>query len=146
MNKSIGVQLVVYGLLLAGLSFLIRHFAQGISRPVLITGLIGGSLCLVWGIRAILGSRGKALPVLTLIPVTFSLLSLTITGWSGPAQGTRSALIATTLLLLLSLWMLVRIAWAGVVFDVPPADRSKHADNSLPGAGKPSRTTAAKSG
>ncbi len=144
MNKSTGVQLVVYGLLLAGLSFLIRHFAQGISRPVLITGLIGGSLCLVWGIRAILGSRGKALPVLTLIPVTFSLLSLTITGWAGRVTGTGTVMIVTTVLLLLSLWMLVRIAWAGVVFDLPPANANQTSGIDPHRAGKPPQTSAAK--
>jgi hypothetical protein len=36
-----------------------------------------------------------------------------------------AAAVAITLLLVLSIGMLVRIAWSGVVFDVAPASPSK---------------------
>jgi hypothetical protein len=112
MNKPIGIQLAAYGLLLAGLSYLTYHLAPTIARPTLIAGLAGGALCVVWGLRAIAGSRGKALAILTLIPVNFTLLSQTFTGWSGAnlgAQGGRTVAWVTTLLLVLSLAMLVRL-------------------------------------
>jgi hypothetical protein len=124
MNKAIGLLLVIYSLLLAGLSYLAYHLAPGVARPTLVTGLGGGALCLVWGVRALAGSVGKTLPVLTLIPVCFALLSQTFMSWSGGGGGLqagRTAAMIITVLLVLSLGMLVRIAWSGVVFDVVPS-------------------------
>jgi hypothetical protein len=123
MNKTIGLLLVGYSLLLAGLSYLVHHLAPEVARPTLIAGLVGGALCLVWGVRAATGSGGKALPILTLIPVNFALLTQTFMGWSGGSWGLqsgRTAAVVITLLLVLSMGMLLRIAWAGVVFDVQP--------------------------
>ena len=90
MNKTIGLLLVVYSLLLAGLSYLVYHLAPEVARPTLITGLVGGALCLVWGLRALAGSGGKALPLLTLIPVSFALLPQTFMGWSGGSGGLQA--------------------------------------------------------
>ncbi len=125
MNKKIGLLLVVYGLLVAGLSYLVYHLAPEGTRPTLIAGLAGGGLCLVWGIRALAGSGGKALPLLTLIPVSFTLLPQAFGNWSAGAQGGRGVAAITTLLLVLSVGMLLRIAWSGMVFDVPAAGTTK---------------------
>ena len=130
MNKTIGLLLVVYSLLLAGLSYFVYHLAPGVARPTLITGLAGGALCLVWGFRALAGSGGKALPLLTLIPVNFALLPQTFMGWSGGSGGLqagRTVAVVITLLLVLSMAMLVRIAWSGMLFDVPAAGATKDA-------------------
>jgi hypothetical protein len=130
MNKTIGLLLVVYSLLAAGLSYLVYHLAPGGTRPTLITGLVGGGLCLVWGLRALAGSGGKALPLLTLIPVSFALLPQAATSWSGGGGGLqagRTVAVVTTLLLVLSMGMLVRIAWSGMLFDVPAAGPAKDA-------------------
>jgi hypothetical protein len=124
MKKTIGFQLVVYSLLLTGLSYLVHHLAPALTRPTLIAGLVGGALCLVWGLRALAGSRGKALPILTLIPVSFVMLSQTVITWGGGSQevpGRQTAAAVITILLVLSIGMLMRIAYAGVLFDVQPA-------------------------
>jgi hypothetical protein len=131
MNKTIGLLLVVYSLLLAGLSYLVYHLAPGVARTTLITGLVGGALCLVWGVRAVAGSGGKGLPLLTLMPVSFVLLPQTFMSWSaasGGLQAGRTVAVVTTLLLALSLLMLVRIAWSGLVFDLPPAGQIKEGE------------------
>ena len=131
MNKTIGLLLVVYSLLLAGLSYLVQHLAPGAARPTLITGLAGGALCLVWGFRALAGSGGKVLPLLTLSPVCFVLLTQAGTAWSGGSDGLqagRTVAVVITLLLVLSMGMLVRIAWSGMVFDVPAAGPTKEGD------------------
>ena len=128
MNKTIGIQLVVYSLVLAGLGYFTHHTAPSLARPTLIASLAGGILCLVWGLRAVWGSRGKALPILTLIPVSFVLLSQTVTVWSGGSEavvGRRTAAAVITLLLVLSIAMLMRIAYAGVVLDGQPAGSTK---------------------
>jgi hypothetical protein len=134
MNKSIGFQLIVYGLLLAGLSFLTHQLAPDLARLTLVVGLAGGTLCLVWGLRAVAGSGGKALPLLTLVPVTFLLLSQAVIAWTGKgqtAESPRSVAMIITLLLALSIGMLMRIAYAGAVFDGQPGSPTKD------GAAKP---------
>ena len=120
MNKTIGLQLVIYSLLLGGLSYLAHHLAPDLSRPTLITGVAGGALCLVWGLRAAAGSRGKALPLLTLIPISFVMLSQTVMTWGGGGQevsGRRTAAIIITVLFALSIGMLMRIAYAGAALE-----------------------------
>jgi hypothetical protein len=128
MNKTIGLQLIIYSLLLAGLSYLVHHLAPALARPTLIAGLAGGALCLVWGLRAVAGSRGKALPMLTLIPVSFVMLSQTVLSWGGGTQevpGRRTAAAVITFLFVLSIGMLMRIAYANVVFEGQPASPMK---------------------
>lgn len=140
MNKTVGFQLAACSLLLAGLSYLAYHLAPTAARSTLITGLAGAALCLIWSLRAIAGSRGKALAILTLIPVCFALLPQTFTSWSGASlamQAGRTVAVLTTLLLVLSVGMLVRIAWAGVVFDVPPGTPAQDGGTKPPTARKP---------
>jgi hypothetical protein len=137
MNKTIGIQLVVYSLLLASLSYLVHHLAPALALPTLITGLAGGGFCLVWGFLAVAGSQGKALPLLTLLPVNFVMLSQTVVSWSGGNQevaGRRPAAAVITVLLALSIAMLMRIAYAGMEFDGQARDPSKD------GATKPQAT------
>ncbi len=124
MNKSVGIQLVIYGLLLAGLSYLAYYLAPSLTKPVLIAGIIGGALSLVWGARAVAGSGGKALPTLTLVAVCFVLLPQTFTTWTGEdkIQGGGAPAVLVTVLFVLSLAMLVRIAWSGMIFDLPEKD------------------------
>jgi hypothetical protein len=120
MNKNIGLQLVVYSVVIACLGYIAYYLAPALARPTLLAGLAGGALCLVWGLRTVAGSRGKALPVLTLIPVNFVLLSQVVIGWLGGGEGvtaSRAAASAITLAFLTSMAMLMRIVYAGVLFD-----------------------------
>jgi hypothetical protein len=73
MNKSVGVQLLVFGLILAGFSYLAHTLSPNFTRPTLVVGLAGGVLCLLWGVLALKGRRGKALPIHFFIcPMSFS--------------------------------------------------------------------------
>jgi hypothetical protein len=140
MNRTIGLQLVVYSLLLAGLSYLTHHLAPALARPTLIAGLAGGGLCLAWGFRAVAGSRSKALPVLTLIPVSFVLLSQTVMGWTGGSQeapGRRVAGVVITVLFVLSIAMLMRIAYAGAFGPGQTGAARNATGGSTPNKGKP---------
>lgn len=128
MNRTIGIQLLVYSLALAGLSFLVHHLAPTLARPTLIAGPTGGGLCLVWALRALTGNRGKALPLLTLVPVSFVLLSQAVLTWvrgGPPVPGQQFAAAVITLQLVLSVAMLMRIAYAGVVLDGVQAKPAK---------------------
>ena len=127
MNKALGVQLVLYSLLLAGFSYVAYRLAPGSAEATLTTSLIGGALCLFWGVWAICGSRRKIWSMLTLVPVAFLLLARTVIGWSGGTTAVprhEGFATITTLLFLLSLAMLIRIAYAGVLGEGPAADRT----------------------
>jgi hypothetical protein len=128
MTKSLGIQLIVYSLLLAGLSYFLHQLAPSISRLALIAGLAGAGLSLIWGFRSVFGKRGKALSILTLIPVCFVMLSQTVLIWGGGNQevpGQRTSALVITAMFALSVGMLMRIAYAGVVFDGPPGSRKE---------------------
>lgn len=129
MNKTIGIQLAIYGLVLVGLSYLTDRLAPTIARPTLITGLVGAGLCLACTALALLGKRGKALPILTLIGIAYVLLGQAVMTWSGKdgaAKGYWPAASVITLLFLLTMGMLVRIAHAGAVFGgQPPNSRAE---------------------
>ena len=128
MNKTLGLQLIVYSLLLVGFSYLVHHLAPALARPTLTTGLVGGVCCLVWGLRALGGSGGKALSILTLIPINFVMLAQMVITWGGGGQevpGRRLAPAVITILFVMSLGMLLRIAYAGALFDVQPATQSQ---------------------
>jgi peptidoglycan/LPS O-acetylase OafA/YrhL len=124
MNKTIGIQLAVYGLALAGLGYFVHHLAPKLASTTLITGLAGGALCLLWGVWAMAGWRRKGLALLTLAVVTFTLLSQTVLTWgvdNGEAPGHKTAALVMGVMLVLSLGMLTRVAYAGVVFEGQPA-------------------------
>jgi hypothetical protein len=124
MNKSLGSELIVYSVLLAGLSYLAHHLAPAIAQPTFITGLIGGALCLVWGLLAVLGSRRKVFSVLTLMPVCYVLLSQTVMTWAGRNEaGTGSRLLPVLIAVMFafSLGMLMMIAYSGTLHGQPPS-------------------------
>jgi hypothetical protein len=131
MSKTIGLQLVVYSILLAGLSYLAYRFAPTLARPTLITGLTGGALCLIWGLRGFTGSRNKSLPLLTLTLGNFFLFSQVVFCWLGGGEevpGRRAAAALVTLIFVLSMSMMLRIVYFGAVFDgVVLADPTKDA-------------------
>jgi hypothetical protein len=125
MNKSIGVQLLVFGFILAGLSYLAYNLSPTFTRPTVVVGLGGGLLSLLWGVLALSGRRGKALPVLTLIVVGYILLGQAIQAWglNADVPGRHAAGVLLTLLCALTVAMLIRIAYAGVSFGGTAASR-----------------------
>jgi ketosteroid isomerase-like protein len=138
MNKSVGLQLVLYSLLLAGLSYFVHRLAPALALPTLIAGLVGSVLCAVWGVRVMGGSRSKALPLLTLVPVSFVMLSQVVTAWSGGDLGMPGKRLAASLitgLFVLSVGMLMRIAYAGMDFGGGSAGPSKNDNAATRGSG-----------
>jgi hypothetical protein len=127
MSRNIGLQLVAYSLLLASLSYLTHRLAPTLAQLTVITGLTGGALCLVCGLRAVMGKRDKALVILTLIPVNYVMLSQTVMTWGGgsqPVPGQQTAALVIMTLSVCSVGMLMRIAWAGMGSGGQPASDS----------------------
>lgn len=126
MNRTLGFQLIAYSVIVALLGLLSYYLAPAISLHACVAALAGGILCFAWGIRARNGSSSKAPSLLTLIPLSFVLLSQAITGWLGggaPVAGRAAAAGIITLALVLSIGMLMRIAYAGVIFESRPSPR-----------------------
>lgn len=118
MNRNIGLQLIAYSFVLAGLSGFAYVLHSELGRPTLIAGLLGGALCLVWGFRATKGSTSKAPALLTMVGIGLVVLFHVVNGWfPSMGEGTTgripSAAVATVALVL-TLLMVMRVAYAGV--------------------------------
>lgn len=97
MNKKMAGILITYGAGLAGLGFVLQQATPAVGKIAAITGFTGGGLCLIWGIAALAGLKGRAWAVLTTIAVAFVLLSQTVHVWTSPSETTGS--LAVRLLL-----------------------------------------------
>lgn len=109
--------LLGYSAVLAGLSWVVFHFTPSSGKLTLIVGVAGAALCVWWGARAMAGKARKAQVLLTLAPVAFVLLSQAVTSWGGNAgadEGRRAAALVATLLLVLTVGVLMRVAYFGV--------------------------------
>ena len=129
MNKRIGLQLLGYSVLLFALSYVIYQLAPSAGKATLLTGLVGGALCLIWGIRATLGKPGKAWAILTLIPVCYVLLGQVINVWMERDPGQAPSMVVkslVTLVFVTSMGMLVRIAYAGMFNQPSGAQTNEH--------------------
>lgn len=124
MTRTVGFQLVLYSFLLAGISYVVKRSAPSLSSPTFETGVAGGAVCLLLGIRALCGHRGKGLAILALIPISFVMLSQSVMTWGSEVEAAaapRSPALTITFLFVVSMGMLARVAYAGVSF-APPAN------------------------
>jgi len=103
MSKKMAGILIAYGAGLAGLGFVLQQTPPAFGRVTTITGFVGGGLCVVWGVAALAGLKGRAWAVLTAVCVAFVLLSQTVHVWTAPSDAignlaVRLLLTAMTLL------------------------------------------------
>lgn len=73
--------LIVSGAVLAGLGFLMRQVVSLHGNIAFLAGLGGGGLCLLWGIAALAGLKGRTWAVLSAIPTAVVLLSQAVHVW-----------------------------------------------------------------
>ncbi len=140
MNKTLGLQLIIYGLLLAGVSYLVYHMTPGAARTTLIAGLAGGALSLIWGVLAVRGSRRKAFALLTLAAISYVLLSQAVLAWGGGKEGASPGRLASALMIVMlvfSMGMLLKIAYAGAVPDGRQPDSAPTPPTRPGGTGSP---------
>lgn len=117
MNKAVSIQLLCYSLLLTGLGLFAYNLAGEQTRPAFYATVAGGVLCAAWAVLAIAGKCFKILPILTLVPVSFVLLSQMVTMWADEARkgpDYRKASIVITVLFVVSIAMLIRVAYSGL--------------------------------
>ncbi len=124
LKTSLALSLIVLGLVYIGFSFLIQHLLSDIARASFLTGLLGGVLCVFWGIQGYLGFRARGWAILTLAVVSFIMLSQTVTAWLG-AGAPAFASILITLMFILSIALLIWLAYSGQfaasVASTPPS-------------------------
>lgn len=97
---------MVYGLVLAALGFVLQHAASATAQLTSITGMVGGGLCVLWGIVALAGHKRRAWAILTAMAVGFVAVSQTVHVWMASTDEVSGSL-AGRLLLTLVLFMTV---------------------------------------
>jgi len=115
MKSSLGFSLLALAVVYVGLSFLIQNLYPEIARTTFITGLVGGGLSALWGLLALLGLRSRAWAILTLVATSFVFLSQMVTAWMEAGRPLAATII--TVMLLLSLGMIMFLAYTGQITD-----------------------------
>lgn len=87
MSSEVAVDLVVCGVLLAGLSVLARHVQPDFHRATLFTGLVGGGLCVVWGVRGRRGKYCRRGAMVTLVAMACVFVRQAVLSWNGSTEG-----------------------------------------------------------
>jgi hypothetical protein len=134
MSKKMASIILVYGVALAALSLLIQQIAPAFAKVILITGIAGGGLSVLWGVVALTGHKRRAWAVLTMIAVTFVTLSQTVQAWMASSDAASTSLmgrLVLTLMLLMTVGMLMYLLHG----ERPPefyTTGTAHRDNSPP--------------
>lgn len=101
MSLEVALDLVVCGLLLAGLSFVARHLQPDLPRLTFFTGVAGGGLCVLWGILRRCGTPCRVGAMITLAAVACVLACQAVQSWEASAEGESKGRIVTALMTVL---------------------------------------------
>ncbi len=108
--------LVVCGLLLVGLPFLAQHLQPSLLRWTLPAGLVGGGLCVVWGVLGRRGVRCHGGAIVTLVPVACVMVCQAIHSWDASAGAEPKGRMVAALMAVLVLCcagMFGTLVWEG---------------------------------
>jgi len=131
--------LIAYGGGLAGLGFLLQQVAPALGKVTITTGFVGGGLCLLWGIAALAGLKGRAGAVLTTVAAALVLLSQTVLVWmpsAGESSTSLTVRLLVTVMMLLTIGMLIYLLHG----ERPPGfyqTGPTHRDNPSPNRERP---------
>lgn len=102
--------LMAYGVVLAGLGFVVKNVAPTFGQVTYLAGLAGGGLCVLWGLAAVAGVTGRAWAVLSVIAAAVVLLSQAVSAWlTSQSEGDGSLTIRLLVpgMLLMTMGMLL---------------------------------------
>jgi hypothetical protein len=108
MSKKMAGIIMAYGVALAGLSLAIKTVAPELAKISFLTGLLGGGLCVLWGLIALTGAKRRVAPLLTMAVVALVVLSPMLRAWM-EASGTVGGRLLLTLMLLLTVAMIMYV-------------------------------------
>ena len=114
--------LLAYGVVLAGLSFLVQRVAPAFAKVTFIAGISGGGLSLLWSIIALAGYQRRTWAILTTFTVEVVLLTQVVPAWLDTSTSLMGRLVLT-LLFLMTVSMLLYL-----FFDKSPPEKA-HGEN-----------------
>ena len=101
MSMDVADDLVVCGVLLAGLSLVACRLQPDFQRVTLFTGLVGGGLCVLWGVLGMRGTRCRVGAMVTLAAVACVFVRQGVASWGalddGESKGRMVAVLVTVL-------------------------------------------------
>jgi peptidoglycan/LPS O-acetylase OafA/YrhL len=101
MKLQLAVDLVLCGVLLAGLSFLAKYLQPDFPHATLFTGLLGGGLCVLWGILGRRGTRCRRSAIVTLAAVACVFVRQAVQSWDASATvGSKGPPVAMLMIVL----------------------------------------------
>ena len=114
MRLDVALDLMVCGGLLAGMSFLGQHLQADFRRSTLFAGLVGGGLCVLWGILGRRGTRCRWSAMGTLAAVACVFVSQVAKSWETSASVDPMGRAVGTLMMLavaFCLGLVAILAW-----------------------------------
>ena len=116
LSWDVAADLVLYGVLLIGLSLTAQHLQQAFPRLTFFTGLVGGGLCVLWGILGRRGTRCRVAAMMTLAAVACVLARQAVQSWATSTEGgSKVRMVATmmTVLVVLCVGVLANLVREG---------------------------------
>lgn len=81
MNFNLSLDLVVYGLVLIGLSFVAKYLEPKLAGASLVVGITGGALCSICGICGLRGFGKRFYPIGMLLLLAIFLGAQAVVAW-----------------------------------------------------------------
>jgi hypothetical protein len=105
-----GIDLIAYGFVMAGLGWATTWLAPGLATPAFITGLSALGAGLFWGVFALCGRHHKKGTIVTLAVISCLALSLGVSAWrllDEENTETRLTVAVTGLMLFFSICQMI---------------------------------------
>jgi len=110
MNRTVALEFIVLGILLIGFGLLAHYFVPNVSYAMLLTGILGGAICMIWGILSFRGYQKKWWLVLALAVISFVFLAQAVTEWMQFGENASRFLpVGTTLMLIFTFGSLMNL-------------------------------------
>jgi FtsH-binding integral membrane protein len=101
LSQELAIDLLLCGVLLAGLVFLARHLQPDLPRLTFFTGAGGGGLCVLWAILGRCGTPNRLGVMVTLAAVGCVLARQAVQSWEASVEGGSKGRMVTALMTVL---------------------------------------------
>lgn len=101
LSMEVALDLVLCGAFLAGLCGLAQHLQPDFQCATLVTGLVGGGLCVLWGVLGRRGTYCRGGAMATLAAVACVLVRQAVHSWAAAAAGEPKGRLVAALMMVL---------------------------------------------